>query len=127
MAYNSEVAVLFNKEAVALMPDDVRKAADKVFETVRELDDGCLLCHAYNTKWDTGLDDVGTVHTFMTDLDMEDKAGCEFLRLGDDDDDNERLSYGNPGACRLWFERHITLQGAPIVKTKEADNGEHAG
>lgn len=127
MSYNSEVAIRFNQDAVAMMPDDVRKAIDRTFETVRELDDGCLLCHAYNTKWDTDLGDVDAIHLFMMDLDTEDKAGCEFLRLGDDDDDNERLSYGNPGACRLWFERHITLQGAPIAKTKEADNGEHAG
>lgn len=123
MGYNSEVGLLFNKEAVALMDADVRKAIDRIFETVRSTDDGCLLCHADNTKWDDEIEDVDIIHSFMRDLDVQSQASCEMLRLGDDDDDNDRRLYGNSGACQLWFERTISLQGEPLADkpyTKES-------
>lgn len=123
MGYNSEVGLLFNKEAVALMDADVRKAIDRIFETVRTLDNGGMLCHSANIKWDYDIPEVDTVHVFLMGLDDEATARCEFLRLGDDDDDNDRRAYGSSGECQLWFERTISLRGEPLADkpyTKES-------
>lgn len=121
MGYRSEVAICFTANAVKLMTDELKKTLNETFSTVKQLDDEGMLCHGGSLKWHDGFDDVNAIEAFMESLDETDDAGCEFLRLGEDDDDNVRKTYGNYGGCRLWMERSISYSGTSMQDMAKED------
>lgn len=111
MGYRSEVAICFSAEAVKLMTDELKNTLKETFTLVKMVDDGYMLCHDASLKWYDTFDDVNAIEAFMESLDETDNAGCEFLRLGEDDDDNVRKTYGNYHCCRLWLARSVSYSG----------------
>lgn len=118
MGYRSDVAIVFNKKAMEVMPQDVKDELEALAgeDGIIMHDDGELTEYRITyVKWYSDYEDVKKIEGFLDMLGDEwDKAAeddCEppeyeFLRIGEDEDDTEHRWNGN-GTCRLWVNRTI--------------------
>jgi len=92
MGYYSEVAIKLSKKANERATDNlkVRDALKQCgAEKVRDLKDGGVVYHIENIKWYSDFDEIAAIEGFLKSLDAEKEEFYEFMRLGEDENDNE--------------------------------------
>ena len=122
MGYRSDVAYAIQfkdhealKEFVALhaINEDTRHALNEC--ALSDDDQPALLLKAEDVKWYDSFEDVQAHNKLLDSVDeaFDDRAGYHFLRIGEDDDDNEQKD----GGCRElipWdafsFRRFIEIE-----------------
>ena len=118
MAYNSDVAILLNGKAVAKMTDKIREAFDKVLPNKKEVktgDETWTLYYAPCCKWSPMFsEDVSAIDGWLDKLDADEDELYEFLRMGEDSDDEEHHKNHCYDQDRLTVERFIALDGETL-------------
>jgi hypothetical protein len=86
MGYRSQVALVVDQEGFDVMNEATRSALDEWFN--KYSCEGYRLYIADDIKWYTGFgfDEVDAIENFMNNTDSE---HYRFIRLGEDNDDNE--------------------------------------
>lgn len=118
MGYYSDVAILLNKKAVDVMPDRIKEAFDKVLPNKKEMKTGeeeWTLFHVSCCKWNPMFsEDVSAIDGWLDKLDGDEDELYEFLRMGEDVDDEEHHSNHCHDQDRLTIERYIALDGETL-------------
>ena len=118
MGYYSDVAILLNKKAVDAMPERIREAFDKVLpnkKTVTYADEKWTLYHVSCCKWNPMFsEDVSAIDGWLDKLDDGKDELYEFLRIGEDGDDEEHHKNHEYDSDVLTVERFIACNGETL-------------
>jgi len=118
MGYMSDVAILLNDTAVKAMPEKIRMALDKVLPNNKkiEIDDvSWTLYYVECCKWNPMfLEDVSAIEGWLDKLDDGKDELYEFLRIGEDSDDEEHHKNHEYDSDVLTVERFIACNGETL-------------
>lgn len=143
MGYRSEVAYVLrftNKEMRDTFINLQRAKADKHINTALdemvEVEDWGLGYHADHVKWYDDYPDVMAHGTLMKDTialfgddystDYNEQAGYRFVRLGEEQDDNEDIEEGNSEELYEYVDWHRAVDVSFKRNTYDKTEGEEA-
>lgn len=115
MGYRSEVLLALKPKAQALLSTYIARGGavahfftDEVCDEIDKRSDGDVTYHWDHVKWYETYPEIAAVTDFMARLDDEDlEEEYKFVRIGEDDDDNETHGCGfEVGITRAisWWE-----------------------
>ena len=141
MGYRSEVAYILrftNKEMkdnfVNLQRAKADKAINEALDELVEVEDSMLGYHADHVKWYDDYPDVKAHHTLMKDTiklfgdeystDYNEQAGYRFVRLGEEQEDNEDEEGGNSEELYEYVDWSRQINTSFVRNTYENNQGE---
>lgn len=114
MGYRSDVAIMFNKKGMEVMPQDVKdELSELAGDNITAFDEGDTLYRISGVKWYPSYEDVRKIKNFLSWLengydsdDVEEEwPTYEFVRIGEEVGDEEH--YGNNDEDKLFISRTI--------------------
>ena len=104
MGYRSEVIIAVTKKAYNKFADQAVRDILKTCDTVTQNKNGYYF-HFNSIKWYSDYEEIQKLNKFIEDCVQDNSDNIGFLRIGEDDDDLERI--GDPYLFDVFINRSI--------------------